>query len=422
MLSIHSSPIGPMGTRDTGGMSVCVLEQARYLGQSGHQVDIFTFDRGEPDILSTNVRLIHLADNYPDPIPDKTELPTILPAIGQALDDYCKSQDALYDIIHSHYWISAMVGVMAQAHWQCPHVTTFHTLAKVKNYLASENRPEALTLEPDLRLRHEQWLTGHVDQIIVPTLREKENLIRWYDAPTSNIRIIPLGVDLELFKPGDRIRARRALNLPLTAPIVLFVGRFADLKNLDHLIHAMASLRRHHPELQLILVGGDGPQSKETRILTDLTQKLELHGLVHFKGRVDHEALPLYYQAANILAQPSEYESFGLVVLESLACGTPVAASDVGIVGSIVQDNVNGVIMASTQASDVIQALERWLKKKPVGSMPSSDTIQASVSSYGWHHLSHQLLDAYEEVVQSFDVTTFKNRPLSKHNRNDILN
>ena len=102
--------------------------------------------------------------------------------------------------------------------------------------------------------------------------------------PMSKIRIIPLGVDLELFKPGDRITARRELNLPLNAPIILFVGRFAELKNLDHLIHAMATLCRHFPELQLILVGGDGPQSQATRALTKLTQKLERQGQVHFFG------------------------------------------------------------------------------------------------------------------------------------------
>ena len=246
-----------------------------------------------------------------------------------------------------------------------------------------------------------------------PPLKEKENLIRWYDAPASNIRIIPLGVDLELFKPGDRNTARRALNMPLNASIVLFVGRFAELKNLDHLVQAMAYLRRHHPERQLILVGGDGPQSKETRVLMDLSQTLALQGKVHFLGRVDHEALPQYYQAANILAQPSEYESFGLVVLESLACGTPVAAPDVGIVGSIVQDNVNGVIMASTQAADIIQALERWFNKSE-NSIPSPETIQASVSSYGWSHLGDQLLNTYNNVIQSFDVITIKNRLSSK--------
>lgn len=409
MLSIHSSPIGPLGTRDTGGMSVYIRELAKYLGLCGHKVDIFTYARGRDKTLSPNVRLVYLSPRGNQAL-SKEELPAFLPIIFEALDDYRITHGVNYDLIHSHYWISGVVGAMAQARWRCPHITMFHTLAKVKNNTRSGEN------EPRLRVAHEQWLAKASNQILVPTARERDNLIQLYHARPDNIRIIPCGVDLDLFSPGDRNSARQKLGLLPDASVILYVGRFAALKGLDQLVNAAAELKKNHSHFQVVLVGGDGPRARATETLDRRVRQLKLAGTVRFEGQIDQSQLPVYYRAADMLVLPSHYESFGLVVLEALACGTPVAATAVGVVPEVIREGFNGSIIASPDYRDVTQTLERLLDPfnnrpkdaaghwvTPNGWEPSKESIRATVQRFGWQRIAADVMQAYRAVLAVHD-------------------
>ena len=148
---------------------------------------------------------------------------------------------------------------------------------------------------------------------------------------------MPCGVDLERFRSLERSAARSRLGIGERDRILLFVGRFAPIKGIDRLISAMANLK-HRDDVRLILVGGDGPDAPETLRFKQQVRALGIGGTVEFAGRVPQEGLPAYYAAADALVIPSYYESFGLVVLEALACGTPVLAAPVGVVEELLQD------------------------------------------------------------------------------------
>ena len=402
MLSIHSSPLGPLGTRNTGGMSVYVRELAGWLGHLGHRVDIFTYHRAEeedPVVLSPNVRLIHLAPKGGAEIA-KEQLPLQLNAVFEALESYRRDRALTYDLIHSHYWLSGVVGAMAQAKWHCPHLTMFHTLGTVKNSTASGEN------ESDRRITHERWLAKAADMIVVPAARERDHLIHLYKAEASKIRIIPCGVNLELFKPLDRAACRRKLSIPMDLTVALFVGRFAPLKGIDALLGAIAVLKNANIDLHLMVVGGDGPEDPITQTFTGLVRALDIQDRVSFAGRIDPEALPAYYSACDLLVLPSHYESFGLVLLEAMACGTPVVSTPVGAVETIIQPGINGLIIAKPSRDSVAQGLARALAE-PFGAWVDRAKIRATVAHCGWDRIAAAIIETYIELIN-----TYKDDPL----------
>jgi D-inositol-3-phosphate glycosyltransferase len=396
MLSIHSSPLGPLGTRDTGGMSVYVRELAQWLGRMGHGVDIFTCVRtGATDALELhpNVRLIQLALGAGTDI-RKECLHLQVDAVFQALDAYVRNNRRAYDLIHSHYWISGLVGDKAKRHWRCPHMMTFHTLGRVKNNTAAGEK------EPALRIDHEIRLIRAADAIVAPARRECDNMIRLYRAPERKIRIIPCGVNLELFQPRDRIDSRRRLGIPPDRRVVLFVGRFAALKGVDALLGAAADLERRFPGLYLVLAGGDSPESSDFRSLTRLAEMLDLRDRVRFPGRVEQDQLPIYYSAADLLVLPSHYESFGLVVLEALACGTPVAATRVGAVETIIRPGINGTLIDRPGREDVARGIGQFFENSGARTV-DQEAVRATVVHCGWERVAAAMVCAYNELIRA---------------------
>lgn len=239
MLSIHSSPIGALGTQDTGGMSVYVRETAKEFGRLGHHIDIFTqHNYGNHDLvidLYDNVRLVHLSGGRSENVA-KSSFYEVLPQLSKDLESFRIKEKIGYDIIHSHYWLSGVLGTKVQASWNAAHLITYHTIGVVKKLVCpTENVSE-------LRMTNEARLATLCDRIIVPTQREKEYLIQYYDIPYEKIRIIPCGVNLDRFKPQDKISARRQLALPVDDSIILYVGRFAPIKGLDRLLESLAVL------------------------------------------------------------------------------------------------------------------------------------------------------------------------------------
>ena len=223
MLSAHSCPIGKLGAKDTGGMSVCVLELARELGKCGHSVDIYTraHDPKDKQIyeLGHNVRLIHLRAGRNGEMHKLAVYPH-LPDFAGKLENFRKRNRLKYDLVYSHYWLSAWVGRFLQGWWDVPHIIMFHTLGAIKNAIGIGEA------EPELRIETERYLVKNCHRIIAATDKEKEDLILYYGALPETISVIPCGVNLELFQPMDKEEARQQLGLNGNKNI-LFVGRLA---------------------------------------------------------------------------------------------------------------------------------------------------------------------------------------------------
>lgn len=385
MLAVHSSPVGELGTQDTGGMSVYVREVARELGRMGHEVDIFT-RQSEPEEavvqhLYENVRLIRL----PVGIHGAVQKLALYPHLEEFCDEILRfwpSQGRPYDLIQSHYWLSGLAGRRLKRWWRIPHFMVFHTLGALKN------RTDEPRKEPAIRLRAERRLAASCDRVLASTQAEKTFLIRHLEADPRRIAVVPCGVDLELFQPVDKAEARRRLGFDPGETVILFVGRFAPLKGIDRLVASLAylpSLKR----TRLVVVGGNGPGR-----MAPLSAKLDaaragLRTAILFPGRIEQTRLPLYYSAADMLVLPSQYESFGLVALEALACGTPVVATPVGAMPTLIRQGENGCLVRDGSPECLAQGIETvlaWCRSRP------AQVIRRSVLSFGWRRTALGLL------------------------------
>jgi len=393
MLSIHSSPIGKLGTQDTGGMSIYVRELAKEFGRRGHCIDIFTqhnSGRREPVVdLYDNVRLIHVSGGTRGSV-SKDALYAHLPRLFHDLESFKIKENIEYDILHSHYWLSGVLGAMAQSAWDIHHLLTYHTIGAVKQEACPSEH------EPQLRLTSERKLAVGCDGLVVATQKEKEYLRR-YDVPGDKITVIPCGVDLHRFKPVDKPSARRQLGFSGDDFMVLFVGRYAPVKGLHRLLETVGRLT-HLPGLRLVIIGGDGPHTPMFRQLKAEATALDIQDRVTFAGRVEQETLPRYYSAADVLAVPSYYESFGLVALEALACGTPVVTTPVGAMEKIVKDGVTGYVARDSDPAHFARLIEAiWVKQQENSLSPSK--IRASVTEFTWARSARLLLEAYQRAL-----------------------
>jgi D-inositol-3-phosphate glycosyltransferase len=395
MISVHSSPLGRLGTQDTGGMSVYIRELSRQMGLRGHRVDIYTRAGGGlacGDVLwiSENVRLIPL-DLGPGGHAPKTAIYPHLSRFFHALERFREREGARYGVIHSHYWLSGQAGLWARKAWGGLHLTTFHTLAAVKKLVCG---PES---ESDVRMDVERNLAAASDRIVVTSDRERDHLLRHYDADAARITVIPCGVDLDRFQPVDRTAARKQIGVDPKVKLILYVGRLAPEKGLDRLIRAVAHLE-HVSELRLIVVGGDGEHDPARRRMVDLSRSCGIAGRVAFQGRVEQSDLPRFYSAADLLALPSSYESFGMVALEALACGTPVAATRVGAMEQLLRSAGNGRLAPDLQPSSLATAIETVLRDR-AALPPRAASIRRSVADYAWSRVAADVLRVYGESL-----------------------
>src|SRR3954464_9297052 len=246
-LSVHTSPLDQPGAGDAGGMNVYIVEVSRRLAARGIAVDVFTRATSSdlPPLveMSPGVTVRHVSAGPFEGL-GKEELPAQLCAFTAAvLREEAQHEPGFYDVVHSHYWLSGQVGWLARDRWSVPLIHTAHTLAKVKNEaLADGDRPE-----PRARGIGEEQVVGEADRLIANTEEEAGELERLYGADPARTLVVPPGVDLDRFSPGDRAAARRAVGMPEDAVVLLFVGRIQPLKAPDVLLHAAAQLLADDP-------------------------------------------------------------------------------------------------------------------------------------------------------------------------------
>ena len=401
MLSIHSCPLGKVGAENTGGMSVYIREVARELGRRNHLVDVYT--RIHEPIheqvveLGQNARLIHLNAGEEDT--QKLAIYYHLADFTRHLENFRKQNGLCYDLIHSHYWLSGLAGKMLSRLWGIPHIMAFHTLGAVKNATGIGEE------EPELRINAEKEIVKDCHHIIASTEQGKEELFSYYDAAPGTISVIPCGVNLDLFRPIEREIARSHLCFN-SESIILFVGRIVPLKGIENLLKAMTYLDKMG-KIKLVVIGGDGHSQAEMQRLKNLSRTLRIEGKVIFVGSVKQETLPFFYSAADLCVVPSYYESFGLVVLESLACGTPVVATKVGCAESVIRHGETGYVVADNTPESLADKISRLLST-PNGKPDFVPSVRASVAKYSWPNISEAIIEEYRRVLWDFSAKAHK--------------
>lgn len=408
MISVHTCPLAALGGKETGGMNVYVRELSRELGHRGVLVDAFTRSQN-PEVphiadadLGPSVRVIHVKCGPESPYP-KEEIWTYLPQFVEGVRCFIQEEGIRYDLFHSHYWLSGWAAHALQSHSPAPIIHMFHTLGLMKDRVA--RTPGQREVPP--RAYVEAQILDFADRIVAATPSDREHMVRLYGARPDHIAVIPPGADLNLFRPVPEGEAKDVLGISPDHHMVLFVGRMDPLKGTDTFLKSVAVLVNRDPswreQVCVGIIGGDAGEDPalmdaEMRRLYELRQALGISDVVTFQGRQAQTDLPLYYSAADVVVVPSRYESFGMVALEALACGTPVIASDVGGLAYIVADGLTGYLVPEDDPETLADRLQELLRDPRLRRSMGFLGVQRA-RRYAWSSIADEIEGLYDEVL-----------------------
>ncbi len=359
-------------------MNVCVRELSTALARLGHEVDVYT-RRESPSVNDTVVvepgfRVRHVTAGPPRVL-TRDELPLFVDEFADGVAAAFRCVGAP-EALHAHYWLSGIAGHRLKHEFDVPLITTFHTLERIKAETFEAESPERADLE--------RQIIGCSDAVLGSCDVEVDQIIRHYGADPARVHVVPLGVEHAFFGPGHRPQARRALGLDTTHPLAVFVGRLQSLKGVDLALETTIEMHRRGTPLHLAIVGGpSGPSGRAT--LEGLRRRVAEAGvidLVSFVAPQPHELLSTWFRAADVTLVPSRAESFGLVALESSACGTPVVASHVGGLTTLVDSGVTGLLLEDRSPESWADAVAWVLDPDRATSLSTNAVLRAQ--NYTW--------------------------------------
>jgi phosphatidylinositol alpha-mannosyltransferase len=279
-----------------------------------------------------------------------------------------------YDVAHVHCPLSPTLPLLTLRHATMPIVGTFHTASSSDFLFRMLRRP----------LR---GFYGRMKRVVAVSDAAREEVMRHFPGPVA---VVPNGVDLARFRPG----LKRLERYDDGTPNILFVGRFDPRKGLPDLMLACAILAREGLPFRLILAGDGRLRGTVERMAAGA-----LEGRVHFEGRVRHDRLPRYYATADVFCSPAlGSESFGLVLLEAMATGAPVVATDIPGYRCVVTHGVDGLLLPPRDPAALALAL-RALLLDPARRAAFGNRGVATASRYGWDRIARNLEGVYAEAL-----------------------
>ena len=407
MLSYHTCPLAILGGKNTGGMNVYVRELTRFLGRQGVHVDVFTRSQDEhvPAVshdLGYFNRVVHIPAGPEFYLP-KDEIWCYTDVFAEQINAFAARKNIMYDLIHAHYWMSGKAGTLLKHKWGVPMLQMFHTLGLMKQQIA-QNAEEH---EGEYRITGEKEVMASTDRIIAATEAEHDQLSSLYGVNPNKITIIPPGVDTHHFYPIPQDEAKEAIGIPVKDRMALFVGRIEPLKGLDTLVRAMAIVKKTCTTFRcphyLAVIGGDPEEdpeemSAEMVRIQSLSQELGLDDMIIFLGKRGQTTLPYYYAAAEVVVMPSRYESFGMVALEAMACGTPVIASRVGGLAHLIQDGETGYFIPPQDPHALAEKLRLVFIDSELRTRLGTQAAKYA-QGFRWESITAQMLEVYQDLV-----------------------
>jgi D-inositol-3-phosphate glycosyltransferase len=395
VLSYHTSPLAQPGTGDGGGMNVYVRELSSALARLGHEVDVYTRRSaiGEADVVHVEPGFrVHNVTAGPAHEISRDELLANIPIFTRAVATLFR-KDGNPDVIHANYWMSGLAGHELKHELNIPLVMTFHTLERVK--------AAAFIAESDERAIEEGRIFACADAVLASCDIEAEQFAEHYNANPERVHIVPLGVEHAFFAPGYQPQARRALGLHEETDMLLYIGRLQELKGVDLALETLIEMRRRGREVTLAIIGGpSGSGGRET--LNRLRERVAQAGVISqvlFVAPQSHQLLSTWMRAASVTLVPSRAESFGLVALESSASGTPVVASKVGGLITLIEDGVTGRLLESRDPVIWADAVSELLDSPELMTMANAAMLFAK--SYSWKAAAQSV----DDLVHRFEAT-----------------
>jgi teichuronic acid biosynthesis glycosyltransferase TuaC len=283
----------------------------------------------------------------------------------------------VFDLIDAHYYYPDGVAAAILARWLDKPLT-----------VTARGTDLNLISRYALPRRMIQWTARQADASIGVS-RGLMQVLRDLDIDSGRLHVMRNGVDLLRFHPLPRAQARSELGL-VGSPLLLAVGNLIELKGHHLVIDALESLRTRYPAARLVVVG-QGPER------LNLEQRARERGVadrVTFAGAIPNEDLVRWYSAADVLVLASQREGWPNVLLEAMACGTPVVATAVGAAGEIVEGHV-GLLVADRSAASLAAALNRLLADPP-----SRTAVRTHAESFAWQDTSEAQLSLFRRLAQ----------------------
>ena len=412
VISFHSCPYSQLGGNGSGGMSVYLKELTSALADiSNVRIDIFTRAQTpvcvETKYVSPQIRVVQLKGGPEYPV-DRQNLYEFIPGFSENLEDFILRHKEDYDVVHSHYWLSGLAGGYIKHNLGFPLVHTYHTLGYMKRRMLGER-------EHRCRTRSEQHLAHIADLLISPSKEEKESLIKEYGISPSKVKVVYPGVNRRLFYPVCHQGLRQKIKCKKDDFVLLYVGRIEPVKGLAAVISSLGIIREKNPEhfrkFKLLVIGGGKKEeefalNQEAARIINLVSQKGLTDNVTFLGSIDQRQLKRYYSAADAVVVPSLYESFGLVTVEALACGTPVIVSRIGKMRTIVKEGKNGIFFLPNDPASLSQSLVHFfLQKKQFWSRES--IREDIVRRFSWEKTAEETYMIFTRLIErSFLPTT----------------
>jgi phosphatidylinositol alpha-mannosyltransferase len=367
--------VSPYDFAHAGGVREHIRAVYRVLRAKGFEVRILTPSTAEGDGYDENVIKVTGAV-VPVPISGSVARITVSPTVYRRVRTILRRES--FDIVHMHEPLSSVLPLAVLRHSRAVNVGTFHAYRE-SNAGYHIARP---FLEP---------FVNRLDGRIVVSPAAYDAISAYFPGEYTEI---PNGIEYERFagddvQPIERYRDGR--------PNILFVGRLDERKGFKYLLRAFARVKEQVPGVRLLVVGGYDKDDKAEHV-----RFARRHGLheVRFVGYVSSEELPRYYRSADIFCAPStKFESFGIVLLEAMAAGVPIVASDISGYRHVLTNGLEGVSVPPADEEALAAALVQLLKSEDERRRLGANG-RKTARRYAWSEVSKLLISYYQELLE----------------------
>ncbi len=359
-----------------GGVTEHIMHLDREFRARGHETRIIAASTKDEDGLNDNVIKVSGALS-PIPYSGSTARITLSPPVYRRVKKILKEEK--FDVVHVHEPAVPILCVAVLRHSHAVNVGTFHAYRET-SAVYEYAKPIALRV------------FGRLDGRIFVSEAVREYITQYFP---GDYRIIPNGIDVARFaapniEPIARFNDGR--------PNLLYVGRMDERKGFRHLIRAYPYIKQAIPDVRLLVVGAFDEEDKAPFVRYARAHRLRG---IHFIGWVSRDELPRYYRTATLFCAPSTgFESFGIVLLEAMAAGLPVVASDIAGYRLVMQDGVQGRLVKPADEKELADGVISLLKN-PVLSRDMAVRSRARASEYDWPIIAERVLAYYQELLKN---------------------
>jgi len=369
--------VSPYDFAYPGGVANHITNLERNFTKSGHEVKVIAPASGPVTIFDDRF----IAIGKPRPIPASGSIARVIisPSIAPTVKDMLEKEK--FDIIHLHEPLIPMM---------CTNVLRFSKTVNIGTFHATDSKPSYRWSQPFFKMFLKKWFRK-LDVKIAVSKSAMEYANKHF---RSNYNIIPNGVDIKHFHP-DIPPIEEFCDGKIN---LLFVGRMEKRKGVNYLLEAYQRIKHLIPDSRLLIVGPSGA-------LCDKYKKIvQGNGIrdVSFIGHVSYDELPRYYKTADIFCAPATgYESFGIILLEAMAVGTSIVASNINGYAGVITHNNEGLTVPPKNDKELAKAITTLVRNKRLRQQMGSQG-RMTAEKYSWEHITDNLLDCYERALYNY--------------------